>query len=177
MSQRRINFNLAVHHLYQIVYQRKSYSCRNRRAFASKCFKTVEQLAQLSDIDAFSLIFYPDQYIIRLHLDDKRNRFSLGSIFESIRKQIEHHLLYLIYICINLDFFLRCNKTEIYLRLMCHAYEIGVCLVAQRYDVDLLYIKLHLIVLDLTEVEQLIDELKHTFCITLGHLHVLQSFG
>ena len=68
-------------------------------------------------------------------------------------------------------------KRVLYLFALCHIIKIGTDIFDKGNQIYFRHPHIHLVTFYLTEVEQLIDELKHTFCITLGHLHVLQSFG
>ena len=100
------------------------------------------------------------------------NGFSGLRILECIRQQIEDYFLYLVSVYPQLELRLFGFENKINLVRFGYGFKILHNLMYKRDDINLFDAQFHLVILYLTEIQNLIDKSQHPMCITFYHLQL-----
>ena len=179
LSQTAINTDSSLMHLYEFLHQREP-DTRARlieKILIHQILKTDKQRFLLVLGYTDTLILYTDGNDFFILTDKNRNHLPVRRIFKSIGKQVKHNLLQLIRIHPKIKMFLFRLKQEINPVLFGDSLEVIHHLTDERHDIHTLHLHLHLLVLNLAEVQYLIDETKHPTGVPFYHHQLLPCVG
>ena len=170
-SQTAVNGNCSLMHLHKFLYQRKPDARTSliEKILIHQILEADKQRLLLVFRNTDSLVLYTDRNGILIFTNKNRNHLAVRRIFESIGKQVKHNLFQLIHIHPKKQMLFLRLKQEINPMFLGYGFEIIHDLTDKGHDIHTLHLHLHLLVLNLAEVQNLIDKTKHTVSIPLYH--------
>ena len=158
-------------HFHQLFHQWKSDTRTSliEKILIYQILKTDKQWLLFVFRDTDTLILHTDRNHLFIFPDKHRNHLAIRRIFKCIGKQIEYNLFQLIGIHPKIKMFLFGLEQEINPMFLGHSFKIFHHLTDERYNIHPLHLHLHLLILNLAEVQNLIDKTKHPIGVPFNH--------
>ena len=171
LTEPAVNGNRSLVHLYQFLHQRKTDAgaCLIENILVHQVLKAYKERLTFIFGNTNPLILYADRHRALIFTDKDGDHFPIRSIFKRIGQKVKHNLFKLIGIHPKIQSLFLCLEKEIDVVFFRHRLKIIHNLADKGNDIQLLYLHLHLLVLNLTKVQNLIDQTKHTVGIPFEH--------